>query len=270
MSDAEELAGFISVWQRAVDDFSLLLEEVPADAWATETDLPGWDVHAIAAHVAHLEALLAGAAHEEVEIGSPAHVKGMLGTFTEQGVVARRDRSPAELIDEIRRSVAVRADELAAAPPTDGDAPAPGLFGAIGWSQRTLLRNRPLDIWMHEQDIRRAIGSPGNLDSPAGAHVVAYLLEALGVVVAKRAGCPAGTSVVVEVDGVATTACLVGDDGRAAFVEPPASPTARLSMSVEAYAVLAGGRGAADDVDVRIEGDTEVAERVLAAMAVTP
>ena len=35
-----------------------------------------------------------GAAHEEVEIGDAPHARGMMGQFTEQGVVARRDETP--------------------------------------------------------------------------------------------------------------------------------------------------------------------------------
>jgi len=268
MSDAELLTSWIAVWERAIDDFLTLLEEVPEREWSTPTELPGWDVHAVVAHIAHLEALLAGARHEEVEIGEPAHVKSPMGTFTEQGVVARRDHTPAELLKEIRESVAVRSAELAADPPSDADAPAPGIFGAIGWSQRTLLRNRPLDVWMHEQDVRRATGRPGNLDSPAAHHVVTYLLESLGIVVAKRVGCPSGTSVVVAVDGVGTHAVRVNDAGRAETVEPPAEPTVHLAMTVADHTVLAGGRGVPDSV--RVTGDRALAERILAAMAVTP
>ncbi|WP_235737036.1 maleylpyruvate isomerase family mycothiol-dependent enzyme [Nocardioides alcanivorans] len=268
MTDAEELAGYIAVWKRSVDDFIALMEEVPAAEWSRTTDLEGWDVHAVVAHIAHLEALLAGARHDELEIGEPPHVKSPMGIFTEQGVVARRDRTPDELLDEIRAAVRSRAAALDAAPPTDGSVPAPGLFGAIGWNQRTLLRNRPLDVWMHEQDVRRAIGRPGNLDGPAAHHVSSYLMESLGFAVAKRAGAPAGTTVVLEVDGVGTTAVRVNDSGRAEQVEPPADPTVRLAMPVADHVVLAGGRSA--PADVRIGGDRDLADRILAVMGVTP
>lgn len=268
MSDAELLAGWIEVWKQSVDDFVALLDQVPEEEWSTPTALPGWNVHAVVAHIAHLEALLAGARHEETEIGSPTHVKSPMGTFTEQGVVARRGRTKEQLLDEIRTSVTTRQAGLAADPPTDAAAKAPHVFGAIGWDQRTLLRNRPLDVWMHEQDIRRAVGRPGNLDGPGAHHCVTYLLESLGVVVAKRAGCPAGTSVVVDVDGVGTHAVMVDDNGRAQTVEPPADPTVHLAMDVAQHTELAGGRGR--PAGIRVTGDAAVAEQVLAAMAVTP
>ena len=42
------------------------------------------------------------------------------------------------------------------------------VFGGVPWTWETLLRNRPLDVWMHEQDVRRAVGLPGGLDTAAG------------------------------------------------------------------------------------------------------
>ena len=106
MSDRERLAGYVEIWWQAVDDFTVLLEELPPDAWSTPTDLPGWDVHAIAAHTAHLEHVLAGGDEETVEVGEPDHVKSWMGLYTEQGVVARSRHSPDDLINEIREAVA--------------------------------------------------------------------------------------------------------------------------------------------------------------------
>jgi uncharacterized protein (TIGR03083 family) len=267
---AAELQQCVDAWWEAIDSFTKLMETVPEEAWSTPTDLPGWAVHAVVAHVAHLESLLAGGRHDEVEVGDAPHARGTMGTFTEQGVVVRRDRSPDELINEIHESTTRRHTSLLAEPPTDPDAPAPGLFGAIGWSTRTLLRNRPLDVWMHEQDVRRAVGRPGGLDSSAAVHTAAYLLESLPIVVAKRAQAPAGTTVVAEVEGHEPTAVRVGDDGRGAAVPVPDDPTARLRTDRESFILLAGGRRTPGPGRVEISGDTELGERVVAAMAVTP
>ena len=266
--DAHRLAGYVDVWWHAVDDFTHLLEHVPADAWSAPTDLPGWDVHAVAAHVAHLEAVLAGAPEETVEVGEPPHVTGLMGLYTEQGVVARRDRSPDELITEIREATTSRHTGLLADPPTDPDAKPARIFGGIGWSWERLLRNRPLDVWMHEQDVRRAIGVPGGLDSVAARHTADYLLESLGVVVGKRVAPPAGTTVVVEVAGSAPYAVTVGEDGRARPVDPPADPTVRLRMDREDFIVVAGGRRPPSRVEVT--GDEALGRAVLGAFAITP
>lgn len=271
MTDAEELAGYVEVWWQAVADFTDLLDHLPAEAWATPTDLPGWDVKAIASHIAHLEAVTAGAPAEQAEIGEPAHVRSPMGQFTEIGVVTRRATPPADIIAEIRRHTRTRHDALLADPPTDGAAPALGIFGAIGWSTRQLLRNRPLDVWMHEQDVRRAVGRPGGLDSPGALHTTTYLLESLGYVLAKRVGAPVGTSIVAYVEGSRPAAYAVGADGRGtALPEPPTEPTATLRMDRETFIRLAGGRGRVDPSAVTLEGDRALAEQVVAALAVTP
>ena len=265
---AARLAAYVDVWWHAVDEFTKVLEAVPADAWHTPTDLPGWDVHAVAAHIAHLEAVLAGSPEETVDVGTPAHVSGVLGLYTEQGVVARRDRSPDELITEIREAATSRHTALLADPPTDPDARPERIFGGVGWSWERLLRNRPLDVWMHEQDVRRAVGLPGGLDSDAARHTADYLVESLGFVVGKRVAPPAGTTVVLDVAGSAPYAVRVGDDGRAAPVDPPADPTVRIRLDREDFVVVAGGRRAATHPEVT--GDEGLGRAVLDAFAVTP
>ena len=41
-------------------------------------------------------------------------------------------------------------------------------------------------------------------------------------------------------------------------------------MDLETFVVLSGGRRTPDQVGVEVEGDQDLAERVLAALAVTP
>ncbi|HXH80044.1 maleylpyruvate isomerase family mycothiol-dependent enzyme [Nocardioides sp.] len=272
MTDApEELRAYVDVWWEAVNDFTALLDKVPADAWDTPTDLPGWDVRAVVAHTAHLESLVAGGEHEEVEIGDAPHVRGTMGQFTEQGVVARRDKTRDELVNEIRGSITARHTQLLADPPTDPDAPAPGLYGAIGWDTRTLLRNRPLDVWMHEQDIRRALAMPGGMDTPAARHAIGYLSASLGYVLAKRVKAPPGSSVVAEVEGREPVAAVVSDEGRGVLLgEVPGDPTTGLRTDAESFILLAGGRRRPEPGRVEIFGDVAMGQLLLDHLAVTP
>ncbi|RYC07324.1 maleylpyruvate isomerase family mycothiol-dependent enzyme [Nocardioides zhouii] len=271
VKDQERLAALVAVWWEAVDSFTRVLEHVGDDQWSVPTDLPGWDVRAVAAHTAHLEALLAGRRHEEVDIGDAPHAHGMMGQFTEQGVVLRRDESPDTLITEIRESTTARHTQLLADPPSDPHAPAPGLFGAIGWTTGLLLRNRPLDVWMHEQDVRRALDMPGNLDSAPALHSAGYLMESLPFIVGKRAQAPAGSVVRLEVAGHAPVAAVVGDDGRGRVAAPAdGEPAVTLAMDRETFIVLAGGRRRPEPDAVGVTGDAELGERVISAMGVTP
>ena len=169
MTDQELLSAYVDVWWQAINDFLDLLEELPDEEWSTPTDLPGWDVKAVASHIAHLEGILAGDPEETADVGEPPHVTGLMGLYTEIGVVTRRDASPDAIINEIRDG-RHRAAHRAARRPADRRAPpSPSRSSAASpWDWRTLLRNRPLDVWMHEQDVRRAVDRPGGMDSVAG------------------------------------------------------------------------------------------------------
>ena len=265
------LQAYVDVWWDAARSFTDLVASLTDDDWDRPTDLPGWDVKAVVSHVTHLEGVLAGAPHERAEVEELAHVRGPMGQFTEIGVITRRATSPDAIVAELRRHVTARDDALIADPPSDPAAPAPGVFGAIGWDMGRLLRNRPLDVWMHEQDVRRAVGRPGGLDSPGAEHTTAYLLESLGFVLAKRAGAAPGTTLVTLVEGSPPSAYGVGEDGRgAALGSVPDEPTVTLRMGRETFIRLAGGRGEVDASEVSIDGDVALGEKVVAHLAVTP
>ena len=113
---------------------------------------------------------------------------------------------------------------------------------------------------------------PGNLDSAAAIHTADYLMESLPYVVGKRAQAPVGHRRTPR--GGRPRA---GDRRRrartGAVVAPrptTASPTVTLAMDRETFVVLAGGRRPAAAADVRLTGDTELGERVVASLGVTP
>ena len=270
---APELRALVEVWHRAATDAVRLLRSLDEGDWGLATDLPGWDVRAVAAHLAHLESELAGNPQEQVEVPDAPHIKGLMGQFTEAGPVARAAWATDRIIDELESSVAKRHAAMLTEPPTDPQAPGPGFAALIGWTWLTLLTNRPFDIWMHEQDIRRATARPGGLDSPAATHVASVFARGLPFVLGKKVGAPPGTSVVLEVTGAQpqTHAVRVGDGGRGELLEhEPAEPTTRISLDFESWIILAGGRRPVRSVPTTVAGDRAVAEAFLANLAVTP
>ncbi len=272
-TDAVRLAGYVDTWERAVHDVVELLRSLAPEDWSTPTDLPGWDVRAVAAHLAHLESELAGYEQERVEVPELAHVTSPMAAYTERGPLARASWSPERIVDELESAAATRLAALRADPPADADAVADRTPGGIGWSWGTLLSNRPVDVWMHEQDIRRAVGRPGGLDSPAAAHTAAVFARGLGFVVGKRVAPPAGTTVVLDVTGPhpVHAAVQVGADGRAAPLgADPAEATVTLRMDLDGFVRLAGGRCRPSDVPVEVSGDQELGARVLGSLAMTP
>jgi uncharacterized protein (TIGR03083 family) len=270
MSDREELAGYVAIWWQAVNDFLDLLEELPEEQWDTPTDLAGWDVRACAAHTAHLESILAGNPEETAEVGQPPHVTSPMGLYTEIGVVNRRDASADAIINELREVATKRHTALLADPPTDGDAMPEVIFGGVPWTWRRLLRNRPLDVWMHEQDVRRAVGRPGNMDSAPAKHTADYLAESLGYVLGKKVGAPTGTSLLLDLAGSEPFAFQIDENGRGQRIAPPAEPTTTLHMDRESFIRLSGGRCDAEPGRVTVAGDQRLGEQVLASLATTP
>ena len=271
-SDQARLQELVEVWHRSAQDVIALLRSVDAGQWATPTDLPGWDVRAVAAHLAHLESELAGNPQQQVEVPAAPHVRGLLGQFTEAGVIVRSSWSTDEVIDELESSVEKRYAELTSDQPTDPAAPATGFAELMGWSWQTLLTNRPLDLWMHEQDIRRALDRPGGLDSPGAVHTARVYARSLPFVLGKKVGAAPGTTVVLEVTGPQpqVLAAEVGADGRGAPAHQLSEePTARLVLDFESWILLAGGRRGPSDVPVVVQGDRELGQQLLDNLGVT-
>ncbi|HET7735462.1 MAG TPA: maleylpyruvate isomerase family mycothiol-dependent enzyme [Nocardioidaceae bacterium] len=263
----------IETWRQVVAENVALLRELDASDWERPTDLPGWNVRAVAAHLAHLESDLAGNPQTPVEVPDAPHVVGLMGQYTEGGPLARADWTTEQIIDELESSAAKRHQDLLAKLPLNPKESADGFAGLIGWNWATLLSNRPLDQWMHQQDIRRAVDRPGGLDSPGAAHVLGVFTKSLPYVIAKKAGAAPGTTVVVEVTGqhATTLVAAVGEDGRGALLpEAPADPSVRLTMDFETFMILSGGRRTPEQVSVTVEGDQSLGAQVLANLGVTP
>ena len=87
----------------------------------------------------------------------------------------------------------------------------------------------------------------------------------------KKVGAPAGTSLVLDMEGSAPFAFEIDDERpRPAPRRPPSDPTVTLRMDRESFIRLAGGRCAAEPGAVTVDGDQELGQRVLASLATTP
>lgn len=260
------LEPFLLAWRDTADALFDLLPTLDDDDWSKPTDLPGWSVHDVAAHLAHLESVLAG--FDPGPPATPAGGTSPSASYTQSGVDARADRSPEELVEELRRSVEARTERLRDLP--DPSARPDLTPGGVDWTWEVLLRNRAIDIWSHEQDIRRAVGRPGNLGS-GGAQVTTHSFAAgMPFVLGKRVAPQPGTSVVWRITGDVPleVGAIVGDDGRAT-AEVADEPDAALTLTNESFTVLAAGRRTPDQVDVEIEGDEALGRAVLASMVLT-
>lgn len=263
------LPTYIAAWHSTATDLQALFSELASAEWARPTQCPGWSVFDVAAHLAAIEAELAGQSPP-----SPGHWDGgpPSSRYTQAGVDARRGKTPAEVVDEFRTAVVRRATSLAADPP-DPAAPAPTSAVGRGWDWETLLRNRVIDLWVHEQDIREATNRPGDLDTPGAQVTLASFSMALPYVVAKKAAAPVGTSVLFDVSGPFgfTRSVTVDENGRGAVSDPGTrGPTVSLTTDTATFARLCAGRIPAAEAAVSITGDSDLGARLVTSMNMTP
>jgi uncharacterized protein (TIGR03083 family) len=251
-----------AIW-RSVSALGGSLDEAQ---WKSASELTGWTVQDNLSHLIGTERMLQGlpAADAPAEMG--AHVKNPIGQFNEAEVEARRGRSGAEVLAEWNALVDLR---LAALREGDDAYYAKEMATPTGpGTMADFLHIRVLDCWIHEQDMRRAVGKPGHLEGPAAEHTVDRLLRTLPIVVGKRAATPEGGAVILDITGGVQRHVVCEVTGsRAAIVDAPtAEPLATIALDVEAFIMLATGRCTADGLTDRIQtsGDTELATRILA------
>lgn len=252
-----DLSPYVAAWRESVDAV-LALE--PAD-WDVATDLPGWTAKDVLAHLVHLERVMVDG--ETAPVGGAA----VPSDYTNAGVDALRDVPVEQLRADLADLVARRAELLADLP--DPHASAENTPAGVDWTWEVALRNRAIDLWTHEQDIRRAVDLPGGLDSFGAQVTTATFAAALPFVLGRKAKAPAGSVVRWVVSGgVPFDATIgIGDDGRARPTDD--EPDATLRMDSETFTILGAGRRGPDGVTVEIDGDRDLATLVLNAMAVT-
>jgi uncharacterized protein (TIGR03083 family) len=129
------------------------------------------------------------------------------------------------------------------------------------------VQTRLLDSWVHEQDIRRAVGTPETVGSPAASRVLDIALSWLPRAVAK-AGVAEGDAAVVEVTlPQRRTVAVTVQGGRGVACDPRVPSVLHISAATAPFLRVALGRRAADAAiaagDIHVEGDTQRAARLL-------
>lgn len=275
---SQDLADLTSAYAHSVQAIVDLGHSLRDGDEERPTDCPGWNVRDQFAHVVSLEAWVQGEPLPDIDVSGRAHVHGGLGTIVEKYLESRRARSLAELIEELDDLATSRIAHLEAET-TSPDDPAIGPFGPT--TLLGLTQNRVFDLWVHEQDIRGAIGRPGNLDSPGAALTVRALFAALPKAVARTAKVPSGHAVILDLTGpvVGRAGVRVEEhDGKPHGIplfaggteEHPDVVTTTITLSTQAATRRAAGRIATADTHYSVVGDDDIARRVLDAIVIAP
>jgi len=273
--DLPELTAAYAHTVQAIVDLGHSLREGDEER---ETDCPGWNVHDQFAHVVSLEAWVQGESVPDVDVSGREHVRSGMGAVVEKFLESRRDRSLEELLEELDSLSRSRIAHLEA-DTTSPEDPAVGPLGPT--TLLGLMQNRIFDLWVHEQDIRGALGRPGNLDSPGAALTVSSLFAVFPRVVARTAQVPPGHAVILDLTGpvVGRTGVRVEErDGKAHGIplfsggtdEHADVVTTTITLSTQAATRRAAGRVSTADTHYTVIGDDEIARRVLDALVMTP
>jgi uncharacterized protein (TIGR03083 family) len=127
---------------------------------------------------------------------------------------------------------------------------------------------RILDLWIHDQDIRRALNITGNHGGPCAEHTIDRLIRTLPIVVGKRAATPEGDSVSITISGAVQRTIYVSvSEGRANIVAAkPATMSCEISMDSTVFTALATGRKLSTELNWTSTGDTALAQRIVSQL----
>ena len=261
MIPTDTIDKFETTW-RSISLLGAMLDE---HEWKQPTDLAGWTVQDNLAHLIGTERSLQGLPAAAMPEALGVHVKNPIGQFNEAEVDARRGMTGAEVLAEWNALVDLRLATL-----RNGDDAyfAKEMVTPTGpGTLADFLHIRVLDSWIHEQDMRRAVGKPGHLAGSAAEHTIDRLLRTIPIVVGKRAATPEGAAVVIDIVGDVNrhVVCEV-TGGRAAVVDAATSePLATVTLDAETFIMLATGRRPASALADRIAltGDEVLGQRVV-------
>ncbi len=244
--------------------------ELDEAQWKTPTEVPGWTVQDNLVHLSALESRLLGRPEPDHEIPDGlAHVKNDFGRTNEIFVDSRRGWSGAAALAEFDEVTGERLAVL------HGDEPAG--FDAESWTPvgpgtvRDLLPFRIFDAWVHEQDMRRAVARPGDLDGPVADVALTRILATMPFVVGKQVAPPEGSTVVFDLTPPLGSRLAVGMEGRARRLDDiPAAPTVTIRTDGETFTRLACGRSdpaaTLASGSVRFDGDAALGRRVVESL----
>lgn len=260
------LEGLFAVW----DDIDELLGGLADSQWQLPTSLPGWNVQAVVSHMIGTESFLAGvqAPEADIDVSTLDHVRNDIGVMNEQWVRALSAHSPAEMLEKFREITRARRAAL-------------NDMGEQEWIEETFtpagpdsygrfMRVRVFDCWMHEHDIREAVGAPvaeDRLATPTSELALDEMAASMGFVVGKRGKAPDGSRVAIELTGPLARTVNVQVDGRAKVVEDfgATEPTSTITVDGLLFTRLAGGRTPAAEHEAQISygGDDTVGRRIV-------
>jgi uncharacterized protein (TIGR03083 family) len=260
------LNGLFTVW----DSIDALLVGLSETEWRAPTPLPGWCVQAVVSHIIGTESFLDGipAPEPDIDVKALDHVRNDVGAMNECWVRHLGGQSGDSVLQRYRAVTEGRRKVLQAMSEEDWNAETLTPAGPDSYGR--FMRIRVFDCWMHEQDIRMAIGRPSSdaeLEGSASRLSLDEVAATLGFVVGKLAKAPDGSRIQFDLTGPLARSIRVNVDGRAQLVQDfgGLEPTATVRVDALQFTRLAGGRPMcpARAQDVELGGERDAAARIV-------
>jgi uncharacterized protein (TIGR03083 family) len=243
-----------------------------AAQWELPTCLPGWSVRDALSHMIGTESMLLGEPAPTVEVAGADQLANPVAQANEVWVESMRSVPGPVLLERFADVTRRRLTVLDAMGQDDFDAPSWTPAGRDETFGR-FMRIRHYDCYMHEHDMRQAVGAPARSDAADLNSSLDEVTTGLGYIVGRKAGMPDGSRVRIDLHGGVERTMLVAVDGRAAVVEElDGPPTVGLAMTVDLFLRLTGGRADGGDRvagEVTVSGDAVLAHQLVDNLAFT-
>lgn len=274
MTVHSKLQPYIDAWTHSIESINDMVSPLSEGEWNRRTECPYWSVRDVVSHVIGFECELLGDPRPIHSLPSDLrHITSEAARYTEVPVDIRRHHTAPEMTSELEYTIIRRSRQLRNESRQPEDE-----VRAIGGGEIALeeqLWARVFDVWVHEQDLRRALDKPGNLASPAAVLARDYVLRSLPKLVAHDAGAKPGSAVVFDVHGPLEfmRTVRVSPEGRGSIDSAVSlGPAVTFVVDWETLVRLLCGRVKPSSVSadrLKTEGDHELAEAILGHIAVT-
>ena len=229
------------------DRIEQMLDALPAEAWARESQCSGWTISDVVLHLAQTEEAVAttvtGGRFEVPSSVSGGNVDEIMASW----VAAERGDDPQVVLERWKTARRRAVEALRGA-----DAQTPVAWAAAPLKPRTLATTRLSEHWIHAQDIAEPLG----LDYPDGDTLkqIARLAQRTIPYAFMRAGKDDPPSVRLELSGPNAEAWVFGDEDAQVVIRGDAAEVCRIAARrldpAEAETVEASGERAGEVLEL--------------------
>ena len=235
-------------FSRAADAFYTTLRGLDGD-W-TRPALRGLDVQGLVGHLIGVENDVHRCLSGDPDVADAGHVE-----YTQAAAISHAGLPPARTRAEWRQATDRTLDLVRSADPA-----AKVAMHGMRLPVRALLLVRAFELWIHENDIRQAVGWAPSVPDASTLRMMADLAARLLPGAAAQAGVhePADIHLVLTGPGGGTWDVAVGD-------RQPDPAAVTIVTDTVGFCRLAGNRVTPAELDLYVTGDAELAADVLAA-----